>query len=123
MNFGYDIVYPALFFLLFVLISSLFEAPVIWIMTKSLRWVKYNLLCNMVTNPILNLVLVLIGERRAAYYLALFVGEILVVVAEGMIYYRLMSCDKRDCLIRSMASNLFSAIVGTGAIYLFYLFL
>ena len=79
------------------------------------RMVYYNLLCNMLTNPLLNLSLygaVLLGAGRGTVTVLTVIGEICVVASEYGLY-RLMSRESRRlCLVLSIVTNAASYLVG-----------
>lgn len=79
------------------------------------RMVYYNLLCNMFTNPILNLSLLgiyMLGANMALIRVITIIGEICVVAAEYGLY-RLMSFEKKAfCLTVSVLTNLISYLSG-----------
>lgn len=103
--------------LLYALILTIFiEAAAMFVLTRSAVWVFYNLLCNLVTNPILNLllaVLMLFTDSAAIYYAALALGEGAVLAAEAKIY-RLLSDESYPlCFRRSLITNLLSFLLGS----------
>ena len=79
------------------------------------RMVYYNLLCNMFTNPILNLSLFgayMLGADPGTIRVLTIIGEITVVAVE-YILYRLMSFEKRSfCLTLSIITNVLSYLSG-----------
>ena len=82
---------------------------------KDLRMVWYNLLCNMLTNPLLNLGLygaVLLGAGAKVIFVLIIIGELCVVAAEYKLY-RLMSREPRNfCIILSLVTNIASYGIG-----------
>ena len=79
------------------------------------RMIYYNLLCNLLTNPILNLSLFgiyMLGADMAFIRIITIIGEICVVAAEYGLY-RLMSFEKKTfCLTVSAVTNLISYLSG-----------
>lgn len=110
--------------------TIIIEALVMWIITKSPLWCKYNLYCNLVTNPLLNLFLFFItrfiglfrtgaftfiyisSHQFTDYYIPMLVGEIIVVLAEAKLYERLTNETKSICFKRSLITNLISVTCG-----------
>ena len=82
---------------------------------RTCRTLFYNLLCNLFTNPILNLTIILLyqaGVGQDGYRITVIIGEILVLAVEYGIY-RLVSKEKRGfCLILSVVTNLASFLTG-----------
>lgn len=85
-------------------------------LTRSKEWVYYNLLCNLVTNPTLNLTLNFVVYPLfgtfAAYRIGVAIGELLVFVGEAHLY-RAMSGEVRSkCYMRSLITNGASFLLG-----------
>jgi len=79
-----------------------------------LRYVYYSLLLNLLTNPLLNLLLWLIflAGGRGWYTLFLWVLEVCVVLGEGLLYARLCAWPLRRALLVSLLLNGLSLAVG-----------
>ena len=109
--------------LLALIYTCIIEAAVTLVICLCLRYDRsrtgklafYNLLCNLFTNPLLNMGLFLAFYLGAGPGLILFltiVGEICVVAAEYGLY-RLMSDEKRSiCLLISVLTNAISYLSG-----------
>ena len=80
-----------------------------------MHMVYYNLLCNMLTNPLLNLSLygaVLLGAGPRIIFVLILIGELCVVAVEYKLY-RLMSREPRSlCIIISLLTNIASYGIG-----------
>ena len=105
-----------------LIITIVVEGLAMFVLTRSMKWVRFNLYCNMVTNPLLNLglyALIYFG-RRNWYDAATVIGEVLVLVSEAVLY-RLMTSEKYSrCFIRSFITNALSLALGSiffGIIY------
>lgn len=101
--------------LLYVLILTIIiEGIVMLIMTRSKKWVYYNLLCNMLTNPLLNLSLFAMSLTlgKNAYYITLVIGEIIVLFGEAWLYNLMTSEKFKVCFIRSLVTNCCSLLIG-----------
>ncbi len=82
------------------------------------RWgfVKTSLLCNIVTNPVLNVIvaMVLVGTNNyTAYYIVLAILEIFVVFVEGLYYKHFVGIRYKKALLISLVANLCSYVCGT----------
>lgn len=117
--------------MVFALVSTiLIEAFVMWRLTRSKQWCTYNLYCNMVTNPLLNIfIFVYVRIRQLVrtgsfplyyssfndfqgYYLPMIIGEVLVVYSEMRIYELLTKENKSVCFRYSLITNLVSTLFG-----------
>ena len=117
--------------MVFALVSTiLIEAFVMWRLTGSKQWCTYNLYCNMVTNPLLNIfIFVYVRIRQLVktgsfplyysgfndfqgYYLPMLIGEVLVVYSEMRIYELLTKENKSVCFRYSLITNLVSTLFG-----------
>lgn len=82
---------------------------------KDLRMIYYNLLCNMLTNPLLNLSLFAaarLGADHGTIMIMIAIGEICVVISEYGLY-RLMSQESRGfCFVLSLITNAASYLTG-----------
>lgn len=112
-----------------LVLTILIEGPVMLKLTSDKEWVKYNLYCNLVTNPILNVILALLREvvpyrsqvqkMLLTYYLPLTVLEVVVVFVEAWFYTLMTNETKKECFRRSLITNGVSAGVGI-IVSLFY---
>lgn len=84
------------------------------ILFHSWKYTYYVFLCNLLTNPILNLILVQIANTiPSKWYLpCLVVLEILVVLVEGFILHILCNFRKKRSLLLSLLLNGSSFAVG-----------
>lgn len=102
--------------LLYALLLTIFiEAIAMFALTRSSSWVFYNLLCNLVTNPTLNVILFLLlifYVPTTIYYAGVIIGEILVLFAETLLYKLLTTSGYRTCFLRSLITNLCSFLFG-----------
>ncbi len=102
-----------------LLLTVAVEGVIMALATKSVTKVKASLLCNLLTNPLLNALLMLgtyifcWTTESIGYYIALFVLEVAVVIVEGKVYSCLnaFQSDKK-AYIASFALNLSSFLVG-----------
>lgn len=79
------------------------------------QWWKASLMCNLATNPLLNVAVLLIGaifsvdDIRTPIFLVL---EVVVVFFEAWIYHRMLQKPYWVCLVFSLCANLLSFGIG-----------
>ncbi|MBS7306643.1 MAG: hypothetical protein KIG43_01030 [Eubacteriales bacterium] len=97
-------------------LTILIEGVVVLLSTKDKQMVKHSVLCNLLTNPIVNLVLILAVNiwGRGIYVPVLFVVELLTVGVEAYIYKYITGMELRQAVFLSMLAN--AASWGIGAI-------
>lgn len=115
-----------------LIITIIIEALVMAGLTKSAEWCRYNLYCNLVTNPIINLFIrlwlycywlivygyvpywgvVTANLGFIDYYLPFILGEAAVIFAEMFIYEIITKSNRKKCLLYSVITNGVSAIIG-----------
>jgi len=103
-------------------LTILFESIVVLFMTRSWEWVKHNTICNLITNPSLNLFLIAEGflfRNRFIYDICLISGEITVLFAEMFLYRAMTFGSKKQCFILSLITNLVSFFSGLAVFQLF----
>lgn len=107
--------------LLALILTILIEWVVMWLLTHSINMCKYNLYCNLVSNPLFNLFMgftgYLLNSRLGlgsglCYFIPFFIGEPLVFWFEMKIYMLITYKDRRECLRLSVITNGISAIAG-----------
>ena len=75
------------------------------------RWLLASVICNLATNPLINLILYpLYGHSLSALVFVLF--ELGVVIAEALIYKGVLRCKMRKCIVASLIANTVSCIGG-----------
>ncbi len=75
------------------------------------RWLIASVICNIATNPLINLILYpLYGHRCYAFVFLLL--EITAVITEGLIYKGIIKCKIRKCIVASLIANSVSCIGG-----------
>jgi hypothetical protein len=97
-----------------LLLTSLIEGIIIYLLYRKKDFVYYSLLCNMLTNPAMNLLLFFATKvfGYGYYYLNLTVLEIIVVLVEAFIYRLLGNLKTSKSLMLSALLNLTSFIFG-----------
>ena len=84
-------------------------------MKQRAGWLKTGLLCNVITNPILNTWLLLLGfyiNEDSRLFLAMVFSELAVVAVEAWMYRKLLQAPWKRCLGFAFVANLFSLVVG-----------
>ena len=95
--------------ILALVLTVITEGVIMFFLTGSKEWVKYNVYCNFVTNPLLNLVLLgmsyLCADMENAvlralfsYYLPVILLEVLVFWGEGRLYFMMTNAPKKYCI-------------------------
>lgn len=82
------------------------------------RWsfVRTSILCNIVTNPVLNVVVAMVlvyTNDYTAYYIVLAFLEIAVVFVEGLYYKRFVGIEYKKAVLVSLIANVCSYVAGT----------
>lgn len=89
------------------------EGAAMYLWSRKKEWVYYSFLCNLLTNPVLNAVLLaLYNFTQLGYYGPLAVLEILAWLAEALVYVRLCGFSRRRGLAVSAVLNGLSFAVG-----------
>ena len=88
--------------------------PFLFLQGKS-KWIKTSILCNFITNPILNLILALLTvfiTNNSVLIIIAVILEIAVIIFEAFIYHNVTDEKFRSCLILSALSNALSFGIG-----------
>ena len=103
-----------LVFLAYLLVTVLVEGAAIFILFRRRDYVYYSLLANLLTNPALNLLLLLSVNlfSEAAYYPTLLVTELAAVLIEAAVYCYLCGFKFPKSLALSTFLNLLSFAAG-----------
>lgn len=97
-----------------LLMTSFVEGAAIYLLYKKRDFVYYSLLCNLLTNPAMNLFL-LIGVKTLGssyYWLCLAILEIIAMLAEAYIYQMLGGLKISRALLLSAFLNSSSFLFG-----------
>lgn len=98
-----------------LLVTLVIEAPVMFALSRSENWVFCNILCNLVTNPILNITLLLVLKytgKSTIYTLCVVIGELLVLFSEMLLYRAMTGEGWGKCFTRSLITNGMSFGIG-----------
>ena len=93
---------------------TLESIPVLFVKNKR-SWWKASLICNVVTNPILNVVIFLLTailQSNDVIYPVILVLECAVVLIEAYFYQRMLNSKFAVCLIFSLIANTISFSAG-----------
>lgn len=93
--------------------TILIEGIVTILVTRSWKWVWYNFLCNIVTNPLLNLsISFFVNKIYGSWIYVFIIGEAVVLFSE-MWLLKLMSGETyKKCFFISLITNLVSCVAG-----------
>ena len=75
--------------------------PLIFLKKRG-KWIITSFLCNVITNPIMNIILAILAvyvTNLAVYIGIVIVLEIAVILFEAFIFYNVMDESKRKCII------------------------
>lgn len=89
--------------------------PILFLKNKKTWW-KASILCNVVTNPILNVIVLLLPVllREANWVVGVvFVLEVAVVFFEAWFYRLMLGNTYKACLMFSLIANGISFVVGS----------
>ena len=101
-------------FLTNFLLTALVEGILIYLLYRKKDFVYYSILCNMLTNPSMNLLLFFVTKvfGYAYYYIILMVLEIIVVLVEAFIYKLLGKLTIIKSFLLSALLNFMSFLCG-----------
>ena len=97
-------------FLLCLIVTIIVEGSFILLIFKRKDYLYYSVLCNLLTNPVLNLLLLTVGYffDDTIYYVVLVIAEIVVVVVEALLYRILVDLQIKKAMLQQIhttASN------------------
>ena len=105
-----------IFYLLCIcLLTCIAEMIPLLFLKKRKKWIKTSLLCNVITNPIVNLLFYILAnfiESEADIIAVIVVLEIAVILFEAFIFYNVMEESAKKCVIVSIVINTFSFLFG-----------
>lgn len=99
------------YLMLALLVTILVEGCIVALWKRNCRFLMCSVLCNIATNPLLNVLLLILREQfgiGGAYHAMVAAGEILVVLFEAFLYSVYMGRSYRSCLLVSLVLNLSS---------------
>ncbi len=98
-----------------LLFTIAIEGSVILVWQSSKEALGYSVLANLMTNPLLNLILMYLSWQGTGLYATLGIRlglEVLVVLAEALAYKGMMKVSNKRALFISLVLNLFSFGIG-----------
>lgn len=104
------LLYLALCFAITVLLESI---PILFLREKKAWW-KASLICNVITNPTLNLIILLLTWLlwRQNWDTLRFALEMTVVFLEAFFYHRMLGKGFVRCFLLSLIANAISFVIG-----------
>jgi len=95
------------YFLLAFILTLLIECTIMFLVFKSKQFVYYIFLCNLLTNPALNLITLEIGQKFGDFWykVAIIILELAVVIIEGRIIYTLCGFEAKKAIVVSFVLN------------------
>ena len=108
-------IYELLWSLLEALVLTIIiEGIAAYIMTRDTVKLRHNICCNLITNPLLNLIAILLVmvSGRTAYYIWLVIGEILVLISEWRLYILFGEKSGKKAFMLSLVTNALSLSAG-----------
>ena len=108
---------PVFLILRNLVLTVLIEGVLVFAFVRKAETLYHSVLVNMLTNPIVNLVLILVGsfavfEGSFVYYAVLAVLEIGAVITEWLLYYKMGDFGIKKALFASVSLNAASYITG-----------
>lgn len=101
--------------------TILIEGIVVVVITRKANALFVSVACNLLTNPLINVILIVVSIYEInLYYPLMAVLEILVVIAEYFIYRIATDESKKRCVIISVAANVLSFAIGMGITHLIF---
>ncbi len=101
--------------------TIIIEGIVVVLITRKANTLLVSVACNLLTNPLINILLIVVSiYEMKLYYPLMAVFEILVVIAEYFIYRVATDESKKRCVIMSVVANVLSFAIGTGIVYLIF---
>lgn len=98
-----------------LVLTIVVEDLIMLVLTRSKKWAYYNLLCNLVTNPLINIVagmVWLVYMDSWQYTVTVAVGELVVFAVEALLYRAMTGEPNKKCFVRSFVTNGLSFLVG-----------
>lgn len=104
-------------FLRNLLLTVLIEGALVLVFCKSKKTLWHSVLVNMLTNPLVNLCLLLWAQFAPLpevpfYYIALALFEVSAFLAEGVLYYKMGDFGIKKAFLASLALNAASFLFG-----------
>ena len=97
-----------------LLLTIAVECTLVFAIYRNTRYMYYVLLLNILTNPLLNFIMLIYFSYvgMSGYYLLLYSLEVAVVISEGLIFSKLSDKKIWEALLVSLALNIGSYLSG-----------
>ncbi len=94
--------------------TLIIEIALIGLITRKQRFIYPCFLVNLLTNPLLNLLLFLLVPALGNnyYYQLLIILELAVIISEGLLYAYMLAISKKAALGLSLLLNIISYFIG-----------
>ncbi len=96
-------------------LTVLIEGTIMWVWQRSREAVEYSVLCNLMTNPLLNLLIIGMSHLGIlTFYINVItlILEALVVIAEMLAYRGMMRISMKKAFLISFVLNVSSYLFG-----------
>ena len=93
-------------------LTAAIEGAIVFALFRKPRFVYYSVLWNLLTNPALNLSLLLAAFFGAAYAPSVLIGEACVLFAEALLIRMLLELPAKKALLLSLLLNTASFLTG-----------
>ncbi len=109
-----------IYFFVALLMSEAIEIFTALLLYRSRKLIYCIFLCNLLTNPPLNLITLIIQKNsgETGYLASIIVGELAVVIIEGIVITKLYTGDFKRALVVSFLLNTVSFIAGLLILYI-----
>lgn len=108
-------IYVLLFLVICLVSTIVLEGFPLLLTRERARWIKASIVCNTVTNPLHNSVLVLFSyvvHEEAVLLLVAILLEVVVICAEAVFYAKMLEESFVKCFVLSFSLNVSSFIIG-----------
>ena len=97
-----------------LLLTLLTEGVAVLLIFKQKKYIYYSILCNILTNPAMNLLLIvsMVVFGAGSYYIMLIIAETVVIFVEAVVYNYICRFGFKRSFILSLFLNVLSFTVG-----------
>lgn len=89
--------------------------PLVFVKGDKRKWISTSIICNVITNPIINILMILLSLvifNNVLLCVLLILSEIAIIVFEAFLYYNIMDASVKKCAIVSTVCNFISFTLG-----------
>lgn len=108
------------FLVIICVLTCIIEIIPLLFLKNRWKWIRTSLLCNVITNPIMNTILAILAiyvTNLIVYAGIVIILEIAVIMFEAFIFHNVMDESMKKCMVISVIINICSFIVGALIIY------